>query len=219
MEQKIRENPEMISLSSHFIRHFPADLAGRRLLYFSFVREPMDWYISYFSYIKKKYDSFPEVLRKKLPPNCSNLSIRESIAFTLKKEGSQGTVGNWLTRFFCTTACEESGNRVPKDNDFEDKCLQFSKRALDSFAFVGLTERFNESFQALRTFIRSYGFDLCALDAPFENISSDFRGDLSWLHPKDPFGAVVFQSMEVDFRLYAYARELALCHLAKNQAS
>src|ERR1051325_1797223 len=41
-------DPAVRSLSSHFIRRFPPTLAGRPLLYFTLLRDPLEQFLSYY---------------------------------------------------------------------------------------------------------------------------------------------------------------------------
>src|SRR5690606_6498874 len=59
-EQKLREMPDARAFTSHALRcAYPDELAGRKMLYFTLLRDPIAATRSYIRYIKYKYSKFP----------------------------------------------------------------------------------------------------------------------------------------------------------------
>jgi hypothetical protein len=49
------QGPELQGFSSHHVRRFPHWLAGREMLYVTFLRDPIQQFVSYMTHIKKHY--------------------------------------------------------------------------------------------------------------------------------------------------------------------
>lgn len=209
MEHKIKENPDMVCLSSHYFRHFPKEVCGRRLLYFCFVREPLDWLISNFTYVKNNARNFSKSHMECFPANAEDLNLRVLISKVISTDQTWPQRGQWLTRIFSQNASCESNTR---------NSLEAAKDVLSSFSFVGTTARFEDSFHAFRKFLCGFGYDLCHLPSPNENVSADFRIDLDWLNPADEVGKMIFEKLRVDFELYNFAREVADKHIKQHSA-
>ena len=77
-------NTALRCVSSHYIRTFPAQLAGRDMRYFTLLREPIPHYLSFCNYIRKIYREItdPEMLAA-VPPDADQLSAREFTAWML----------------------------------------------------------------------------------------------------------------------------------------
>lgn len=65
--------------SSHFVRTFPRRLAGRDRLYVTFLRDPVDQFISYITCVKKNYERIQDDknLIASPPSNLPDLSVRD----------------------------------------------------------------------------------------------------------------------------------------------
>ncbi len=83
--------------------------------------------------------------------------------------------------------------------------LDEAKRTLEEFFFIGITERMEDSMSMLRTRARRAGLDFPSAPVPTENISNDYRDDLSWIHPDDEVGRLLLRSVEQDRQLYDWA--------------
>jgi hypothetical protein len=75
------------ALSSHFIRRFPNVINGRPILYVTFLRDPVQQFISYLSYTRQVFRHIqdPELLSH-LPPNMADRSLRDCADWLLKQD-------------------------------------------------------------------------------------------------------------------------------------
>jgi hypothetical protein len=78
---------------------FSPVLAGRPVLYYCLLREPVSLFVSTFTYIKKNFRQLSETHRSRLPPDAGTLPIREVVRFRLLKESEGKLRGSWLNRF------------------------------------------------------------------------------------------------------------------------
>jgi hypothetical protein len=78
IQSTILRDPEIKYISSHHVLTFPPYLGGRRLFYFTILRDPIQQFISYLTFIKKVYkgQSSPSLLAC-LPPDPPSMSLRE----------------------------------------------------------------------------------------------------------------------------------------------
>ena len=64
-------DPSIKAFSSHFVRRFPPVLAGRPVQYVTFLRNPIEQFISYITYTRKHYAAIKDlVLLDHLRPRC-----------------------------------------------------------------------------------------------------------------------------------------------------
>jgi hypothetical protein len=211
------------SLSSHFIRCFPPALAGRRLLYVTFLRDPIEHFLSYYSYIRKVYAHItdPE-LSACLPPACDQLSSRAFTAWLLDRRFDTPFRENYATNFFARYTWTAATGRGPRPGttlwphvwDPSDWAayavdrLAVARRVLSRFFFVGLAEQLQAGLDVLRRRSAAWGFDLPAEPIGFANVSRECRDDTSWLRAGDPVGRRLLASLREDFALYHFAGQL-----------
>jgi hypothetical protein len=194
------------SISSHHVRTFPPYLGGRRMLYFTILRDPVEQFISYITFIKKVYrqQSDPNLLSC-VPPDPPNLSLKEFARWLLTQDRDgtpfrENYTVNFLARqtYVALTGSHDlCGYRAVR--------LLLAKSLLDQFVFVALTERMDESIEQLRKVCSHLGIELPEGRVGRENASSELRDDLSWVHPDDEVGALLFKSVEQDRQLYDWA--------------
>jgi hypothetical protein len=187
--------PETRAFSSHHVRTFPRWLAGREMLYITFLRDPVQQFISYMTHIKKNYVGITsQSLLEAVPPDAPHLTLREFAKWLLTQERDIPFRENHNVNFFARHSYPASRDR-----------LEAARQALSGFFFVGITEKMDESVSKLQALARAAGIDFPQDPVSTENTSSDYRDDLSWLHPADEIGAMLLRSVEKDQQLYDWA--------------
>ena len=196
LRSHLLQDPRIWGLSSHHVRVFPRWLAGREMLYVTFLRDPIEQFVSYMTHIKKHYLKItsPSLLEA-VPPNAPQLTLREFARWLLTQERDIPFRENHNVSFFSRHSAPAAEDR-----------LQAAKAALSEFFFVGITERMEESIVKLRTRVRNAGLEFPASPAPVENTSADYRDDVNWIHPDDEVGSLLLRSVEKDRQLYDWAR-------------
>ena len=186
---------ELQGFSSHHVRVFPRWLAGREMLYVTFLRDPVEQFVSYMTHIQKYYATLTDPhLLDAVPPDAPRLTLREFARWLLTQDRDVPFRENHNVNFFARYTAPAAGDR-----------LAAAKAALDGFFFVGITERMDDSMRRLRGLARRTGLDFPADALPVENVSRECRGDLSWIHPEDEVGALLLRSVALDRQLYDWA--------------
>src|SRR5215831_16761274 len=84
VEAFVAARPGLRSLSSHFIRTYPPRIARREVLYVTFLRKPVEQFISYLTYTKKHHDKIPDPgLLECLPQGAAEMPLREIARWVL----------------------------------------------------------------------------------------------------------------------------------------
>jgi hypothetical protein len=181
--------------SSHHVRRFPRWLAGREMFYVTFLRDPIQQFVSYMTHIKKHYAEITSAsLLAAVPPDAPQLTLREFARWLLTQDRDIPFRKNHNVNFFARYSAPAAPDR-----------LQAAKAALEGFFFVGITERMEESVNKLGTLARAAGLDFPPGPLPVENTSADYRDDLGWIHPGDEVGSMLLRSVEQDRQLYDWA--------------
>jgi hypothetical protein len=189
------QDPEILGFSSHHVRVFPRWLAGREMLYVTFLRDPIQQFVSYMTHIKKHYaDITAESLLDAVPPDAPRLTLREFARWLLTQNRDIPFRENHNVNFFARHSAPLAPDR-----------LEAAKAALEDFFFVGITERMSESMCKLRALARAAALDFPQDAITVENTSSDYRDDLSWINPDDEVGSLLLRSVEKDRQLYDWA--------------
>jgi hypothetical protein len=195
LEERFRQNPEVAAFSSHHVRIFAPRLNGRPALYVTFLRDPVQQFISYMTHAKKHYAEYwhPSVLEA-LPPHTPEMSLREIARWILTQNRDIAFRENYNVNFFTRHSMPEGGDRLSQ-----------AQEVLDGFLFVGITERMDESVRKLRRIAEMQGISFPERAVGMVNISSDFRDGLEWIHPDDEVGAMLLDSVGADRKLYEWA--------------
>lgn len=189
------QNPDMAGFSSHHVRSFPRWVAGRRMLYVTFLRDPIEQFVSYMTHIQKFYSGITsKSLLEAVPPDAPRLTLREFARWLLTQDRDVPFRENHNVNFFA----RHSSSAVSDP-------LEAAKAALDEFFFVGITERMEESVNQLRARVQAVGLDFPPDPIPIENTSGDYRDDLAWIHPADEVGSMLLRSVDKDRQLYGWA--------------
>ena len=189
------QGPEIQGFSSHHVRRFPHWLAGREMFYVTFLRDPIQQFVSYMTHIKKHYAEITSAsLLAAVPPDAPQLTLREFARWLLTQDRDIPFRENHNVNFFTRHSAPAALDR-----------LEAAKAALEGFFFVGVTERMEESVNKLRALARAAGLDFPPWSPPVENTSADYRDDLGWIHPGDEVGSMLLRSVEKDRQLYNWA--------------
>ena len=187
--------PEARAFSSHHVRTYPRWLAGREMLYVAFLRDPIQQFVSYMTHIQKHYAGITsKSLLDVVPPDAPSLTLREFANWLLTHDRDIPFRENHNVNFFARHTAPGTPDR-----------LEAAKSALAGFFFVGIAERMDESVSKLHALAQAVGLDFPPGPVPVENTSSEYRGDLSWIHPADAVGARLLRSVEEDQELYRWA--------------
>ncbi len=197
------------AFSSHFVRRFLPEVGGRPMLYATFLRNPLEQWISYLTYTRKVYDRIPDpVLLQHLPPDMPGRSLRDCAQWLLSRNTETFTNfrENYVTNFFARYEVAAQHGFDYADPRYRRMRLRVARQALRRFFFVGITEDLEASLWLLRRKLAGTGLDIPALPVPAENSSHEQRDDLSWLSTKDPVGRQCLASLREDRQLYRWAR-------------
>ncbi|HVO60892.1 MAG TPA: methyltransferase domain-containing protein [Terriglobales bacterium] len=194
-------------ISTHFVRTFPQRLAGRDLLYITFVRNPIDQFISYITYIKKNFQDLrhDQPLMTCLPPDVPSLSIREIAHWILTHHAEINFHENFTVNFFSWYPLRDGPNGLDQAQ-YRKQRLATAQKILEDFLFVGLVEDMNRSVSVLRRRVEAANLPFPSGEVPFENFSLDFRGDLGWINSDDEVGRLLLDSVREDQQLYDWAQ-------------
>ena len=201
----ISDRPNLRSISSHFIRTFPPRIAGRETLYITFLRDPLEQFISYITYTRKFYDKIPDKdLLACLPPRAADLPLAEVARWLVSRAPDLPFSENYNVNFFARFAYEKL-HGSSKTPDYRRCRLVLAKAVLDSFFLVGFAEKMNESQAALERLGAVCGIDVPQGLIAVENVSSEYRDDLRWTDSSTDVGARVSASLTEDRELYQWA--------------
>jgi hypothetical protein len=196
---------------------FPPYLAGRRIFYFTILRNPVQQFISYLTFVKKAYHRLKQDpnLLSCFPPDPPSLSLREFAYWVLTQDRDdipfhENYTVNFLARQVYRSL-QGSAERFDR-SAYRAARLSLAKSVLDQFVYVGLTERMGESIEELRRVVGYLGVEIPPADIGQENVSAELRDDLSWTHPDDEVGALLHKSQEEDRQLYDWAAERFAAH-------
>jgi len=209
----LANEPATKSIASHSIRVFPPQIDGRTALYVCFLRDPLEQFVSYTSYIKKNFDSLRPAHKMLLPPDLDRMDLRESARQIMTAARPVPFAANFTTWFLTAAAFRralpntlEASARAQADALYRAIDLQMALDTLSKFLLVGLSDRMADSIALLRRAVKPYGLNLDDVTAGHENVSKDYVDDTSWLTPEDEVGRMVLASVEKDRQLYAAMR-------------
>ena len=200
--------PSVQAFSSHFVRRFPASLAGRPVYYVTFLRDPVKQFISYVTYTRDHYANIPDpVLLSHLPPGMAGLSIRESARWILDGPDSsfRNFRENYNTNFFARYPLLDVHGLDYADPRYRSARAGAARRVLSQFLLAGIAERMDESWALLRGRARKVGIELPDARIPYENVSAERHEALDWIHPGDEVGGKLLESVREDYELYRWA--------------
>lgn len=192
--------------SSHFVRTFPDQIAGRSVLYVTFLRSPVEQFISYITHVKKNFEIIPDKpLLSGLPPDPTKMSVREIVHWILTCEHEVNFHENYTVNFFARYSVPGLSGPFRKDEAYLKRRLSSAVRILDRFFFVGISEQMDQSVAVLRALMMRHDLDFPQGKPALVNTSFDIRDDLSWIHAGDGVGRLLLNSVAEDQILYEAA--------------
>ena len=124
--------------SSHFVRTFPDRIAGRDIVYVTFVRNPVDQVVSYVTYIKANFDLIPDKpLLSALPPDPTGMPVREIARWILTCDREVNFHENFTVNFFARYSLPGATGPFRLDKTYVRHRLSAAMRIVDRFFFVG----------------------------------------------------------------------------------
>jgi hypothetical protein len=204
IEAFVAARPSLRSLSSHFIRTYPPRIAGREVLYVTFLRSPVELFISYLTYTKKHHDKIPDQgLLESLPQRAAEMSLREIARWILSRPGVPYYENSSVNYFAEYQYSKIAG--AANEQEYRAARLAIAKTVLANFFLTGITEQMDESVRRFQSLAELYGIEAPGGDVLVENVSREFRDDLSWISPDDEVGAMLLASNLEDQKLYDWA--------------
>jgi hypothetical protein len=204
IEAFVAARPGLRSLSTHYIRTFPHHIAGREALYVTFLRHPIEHFVSFLTFVKKRYYTIPdEALLNSLPERTPELPLREIADWVLSHPGApfhENYQVNHFAKYQYSKIAE-----VSNEQEYRAARLAIAKTVLANFFLTGITKEMDESVSRFRSLAEVYGIETNFGDVPVENVSREFRDDLSWICPDDYVGYMLLASTEEDQKLYDWA--------------
>jgi hypothetical protein len=215
--------PSSVSaFSSHNVRRFPSSSAGRPIHYVTFLRDPVQQFLSYLKFTRRIFAHIDEpILLSHLPPNLPDLSLREAARWLLQNDSS-GFINfreNYTTNFL---AREHVKTRYGFDyDDWRYRGIRqvVARNILRQFLFVGLTERMDESMSLLRRKMASLGIAVPSLPMRRDNVSEPLQEDVSWINKGDQVGSQLLNSLREDRRLYRWVSRRFLNQLQQSRST
>lgn len=209
-------------MSSHYFRVYPEFCAGRRMRYFTLLRDPVAHFVSYARYIRTVYPNITDQEQmESVPPGADTLSLREFTAWLLACEYDVPFRENYQTNYLTSYVWRSTTGRGPKPGeprpkwnaaDWEAYCserLALGKALLRRFALVGTVERMPESLAVLVRQAASWGLQLGPTDdVGHVNQTVDNGFDVDWIREDDPIGRALLDSLAEDRALHAFASSL-----------
>jgi hypothetical protein len=207
LETLLEIYPRLRSISSHHLRSFPLNVAGRPTFLVTFLRKPEDVFISQLRHVQRKYWSFPEAWRGLWPKEAPHLTLRELARRCLDEERATQDLCP-QTRFLCNPDAAESfglsdGNRKGVNN------YELAHQILTGFHFVGIVEDMKKSLEVLADRLRQSGIKV-HFDHDLRVNTSPEASLPAWLTPDDEVGRRVLTASENDRLLHGYFREKLL---------
>ena len=224
------DDPRLRSMSSHNIRTFAATSCGRRMHYFTFIREPVGHFLSYFRFVRQIHEEVrdPNMVAM-LPPHFEHISSREFAQWLLDSPRDVDYRDAYQTNFLASVEWRVRTGRGPDPrrrepplwepadwSAYRSERLALVKELLRGFAAVGVLERLHDGLTLLRDRSAAWGFDLQPVETvPFENVTEAPLDDVSWITDDDPVGRRFLASIEDDVELHAFAARLLDAGLAE----
>jgi len=205
-------SPQLTAVSAHNIRRFPERIDGRRIHYFTILRDPLSHFLSLVRYMAQEHHAFgvPAEVRS---------TTREVAAWLLDRPRGFPQYENTQTNHLALVAwCDAAGRRLdpsrypfwPRADQiaYERERLEVAKGILRSFLVVGTVERLTETLGLVRTRSWDFGFRLLPVErVPRINVTGIPIDDVSWIE-NEPLGDRVRAALAVDRELYAFAERL-----------
>ena len=133
---RLIESDNVAAFSSHFVRRFQATSAGRDLYYVTFLRQPVEQFLSYLSFTRCVFGhiSDPDLLSH-LPPRMPELSLRECARWLLRHDTKKfiNFRENYVTNFFARYEVQERYGFCYTDPAYRIVRLHLARNVLRRF--------------------------------------------------------------------------------------
>jgi hypothetical protein len=206
-------DPRITLGSAHNVHLFPAEIGGRRMHYFTLLREPMMRSVSAMRYM----------LQERNAPGmpASVLGLRDLVDWVLTARSVGGAIHqNAQTNHLALHAwCLPTNGRCTPETygawsaldtaAYRRERTRIAKDALDEFLVVGTVERIGTALGLLRERVAAFGISLLPAEA-LQRVNETIvpPGDvLTWLE-RDPIAERFRERIAVDRELYDYANAL-----------
>jgi hypothetical protein len=203
----LAQRPDLRCISTHHLRMFPGTVAGRKVHYFTILREPLDRAISLLTFMRKFRHEFTDEHKRALPSNFDQMPELEILKRWTKAAASDrsngGIGGNPVTAMFLGDdfRCDFANNRRACEAAAAAKCIA----VLNRFLYIGDFACFEESIRELAQRIQTLGVSACETDQiPAERVSRDVRGDLGWLEKGAPVVDSYMDGLTIDGMVYRH---------------
>lgn len=207
---RLAQEPFLCCIATHHLKTFPSTIGGRRVHYFTILRDPLDRAISLLTFMKKSFHEFTEEHRRSLPSDFETTPELEILKRwteeTASAERSGKFPGNPITAMFLSDnfQCDFVKNRRACEAAAAASCVG----VLDRFLYVGDFPRFRQSVEELARRIRAFGISACPIDdVPSERVSRDIRGDLQWLEDGRAIVDAYMDGLTIDGMVYRHFAE------------
>jgi hypothetical protein len=217
LNELLKIDPGLRSISSHHLRSFPLSVADRPTFLMTFLRKPEDTFISQLKYAQREFSTFSPEAKRFLPKDTPRLPLRElarqflDVATAYQDYSPQ-------TRFLCNSDSMASLG-LSDANDFGLDSHEIARSILNDFHFVGVVEEMKKSLEVLTDRLLQLGvkvyFDL---NLRLNSSSSNSRPE--WLTPEDEVGRRVLETSKSDRLLQEEFRKRVLeshCELRKRR--
>lgn len=215
-------DPQLRSFSSHYIRTFEPIRLGRHMRYFTFLRDPIDHFLSYHAYMRTAFANYTDpISRSSIPPDCDRRSSRELAGWLLDHPQEVPFRENYQTNYLTSVAWRLATGIGPRPTlafdtwepaaweAFRRDRLALAKRTLRAFFCVGVVERMDDSLRVLARRLARAGVPVLPVETvEKENVTDAPRDDASWIREDDPIGRRFLASIREDRELHAYALTL-----------
>lgn len=219
LSEKVSSWSRCRSIASHSIRIFPEMIADRPALYVTFLREPVDWFVSYLTYARAHFGELGPEHQGTFPEDATTMPLGDLAAAMIERFHrrpppyctfiryfAESTLRHRLADLMPIPAWDEPLTGLPAQLLMEHG-LEMAKRILDRFFFVGIVEQMDLSLQRLRARLEPTGLQLLDEPAPTLNVTRQCRDDLAWASPEHPTGQTLRELLHDDLALYNWARE------------
>lgn len=205
-------DPRLTAISAHNIRRFVPEIHGRRMHYFTILRQPLAHFISMVRYMIQERRAYG------IPPEVGDTS-REIATWILERPVGSHFRNNAQTDHLALYPwCDATEGRcdplryaswdLADQVTYERERLDVAKRALVSFLAVGTVERLHDTLEVLRRRSAVHGLHLLPAGAvQLANVTRTPIDDVSWLD-NTVIGERVVDSLTVDLELYGFAQQL-----------
>ena len=207
LEDVLRINPGLQSITSHHLRGFPLSVAGRPTFLFTFLRKPEDAFISLLKHAQRHFSLFSEKVRGFWPKETPRMPLRELARQYLELATAHQDFCP-QTRFFCNPEAMASFG-LCDGNHYGFESYEVTRSILSEFHFVGIVDEMKKSLEVLTDLLLQRGVRVY-FDLHLKLNQSPDATQPEWLNLQDEVGRRVLKTSNSDRLLYYHFRELLL---------